>query len=229
MQQQIWLLFSGFISLFSHGFTQQPFSSGCCSLYHWRTPAQKTNWGSSAWNAVAIFLPTTLTLKERGWLYPVWHKRPSEGECCVGPVGPDLCKAGALRRYRPAMLGRAQISISGFAGGAQKRGLELRWRCGVSRGGDGWQLRRLAHRAAAWARPHIPRSTGGEIPRWVYVSTVYFVTQAVAEQQGGRRAASKPYLCPPTRGARGAEDGWGWLQGTGWGRQKGEVQQWWRT
>lgn len=118
-------------------------------------------------------------------------------ECCVGPIGPDLCKAGALRRYRPAMLGRAQISISGFAGGAQKHGLELRWRCGVSGGRDGWQLRRLARRAAAWARPHIPRSTGGELPRWVYVSTVYFVTQAVAEQQGGRRAASKPYLCPP--------------------------------
>lgn len=58
-------------------------------------------------------------------------------ECCVGPIGPDLCKAGALRRYRPAMLGRAQISISGFAGGAQKHGLELRWRCGVSRGRDG--------------------------------------------------------------------------------------------
>lgn len=95
------------------------------------------------------------------------------------------------------MLGRAQISVSGFAGGAQKHGLELCWRCGMSRGGDGWQLRRLACRAAAWARPHIPRSTGGEIHRWVYVSTVYFVTQAVAEQQGGRRAASKPYLCPP--------------------------------
>ena len=48
---------------------------------------------------------------------------------------------------------------------------------------------------------------------------MYFVTKAVAEQQGGRRAASEPYLCPQRHvelmGQKMAEGGCGAQSGAG--------------
>lgn len=127
------------------------------------------------------------------------------------------------------MLGRAQIFLSlGLLEVPKSTELELRWRCGMSPGGDGWQLRCLACRTTTGASPNPPKSAGGEPPMSEHISTAYVVIKAVAEQQGGRKALSKPYLCSQRHGAHGAEDGWGWLWGTGWGRQKGEAQQGWR-
>lgn len=116
--------------------------------------------------------------------------------------------AVVLRRYRPAMLGRAQISLSlGLLEVPKSTELELRWRCGMSPGGDGGQLRCLACRTTTGASPNTPKSAGGEPPTSEHISTAYVVIKAVAEQQGGRKALSKPYLCSQRHGAHGAEDG----------------------
>lgn len=56
-------------------------------------------------------------------------------------------------------------------------------------------------------QPNPPKSAGGEPPMSEHISTAYVVIKAVAEQQGGRKALSKPYLCSQRHGAHGAEDG----------------------